>query len=145
MKEKIQSLLLKFLADLEAKIIAKEIKWRFNFTYEENNLIESYSSEIRINNKLTGIRITKSSHLENHSIVYDISIDTMSFLGYIDSNIKNKIESIIVFIEKNDLITGYPLAIQQLIDYNSSKSEKQSNEKKSDNKNTSYVLFSAYF
>lgn len=157
MKNTMKTLLINLLNYLDKK---KGIKWRFNFCNKEDSLVETYSSEIKIKDKITGIRICKNYSFNGIAITYDIAIDDLSFTGYIDSEIKNRLQSIVEFIEKNDLVSMYPSSVQKLIDFsqclNNVNTIKENNleeneiknkdiEKFKDKLGTGYIYFSLFW
>ena len=155
MKTTIKSLLINLLNYLDKK---KEVKWKFNFYNKEDSLVETYSSEIKIKDKITGIRICKNYSFNGISITYDIAIDDLSFTGYIDSEVRSKLQSIVEFIEKTNQINMYPSSVQKLIDFSqylnnlktveknpeNDKNSKDLKEKTKEIFNSGYIYFSLF-
>lgn len=131
-------LLMNLIEDLIRKSKNEKLKWKFNFSYspykDDSVLTESYSSEIKIKDKLTGIRISKTYYNEENC-AYNILIDDLDFSGYTDSELESRLQILIKFIEKNNLISMYPSAVQKLIDFNKIEKIDQNLEVKSKNCN----------
>lgn len=116
MEPKIRYLLTNLLEELKQRTLNKRLKWKFNFSYtDELRLIESYSSEIKINDKVLGIQLTKT--LNQDIVYYNIILDGLDFSGYLESKLITDVKLLIDLIEKNDCISRYPSTVLKLIEF----------------------------